>query len=55
MPNTFSSGPFLFRLSSVENGIYYYTIIHSSGRYWDYHHAFSSTYEMDEYAQKQSS
>ena len=50
MPKAYSSGAFQFILRYSENGVYYYDIIHSSGRYWDYNHPFTSVREMDDYA-----
>lgn len=50
MPNSYHSGPFVFIKVSESNGIYYYNIVHSSGRHWDYNHPFTSVHEMDDYA-----
>lgn len=50
MPDSYHSGPFVFIKVSESNGIYYYNIIHSSGRHWDYSHPFTSVHEIDDYA-----
>lgn len=49
MPKVYCTGGWVFRLEKEENGVGYYTVIHPSGRYWDYHHPFRSTQEMEQY------
>lgn len=50
MPKVYSYKSFTFILAGDDGcGTYFYDIIHSSGRHWDYRHPFTSINEIQTY------